>query len=317
MAMIAAEVGAARRPETGLVVRSTGSWIDVLSDGVIVPARVRGKLRLSGEEATNPVAVGDVVFLRWDDDGTALITDRAPRRNSLSRRAAGHRISVEQVLAANLDAVWVIQAVAMPRFNPGFVDRVLVMAEVAEIDVGIVINKMDLAKDRRKEEEIESAARMYGQLGYPVFCMSALKGEGADQFAEALAHKTSILIGPSGAGKSTLLNAIQPGLGLRTSDVSERTQKGTHTTTFAARFELEGGGAIIDTPGLREFGLCGVEADDLGGFFPDFAPMAESCRFYNCTHSHEPGCAVKEAVDLGKVDERRYRSYLSMLDELG
>ena len=315
--MNATDTAGSRRPDTGLVVRSTGSWLDVLADHVLVAARVRGKLRLLDEEATNPVAVGDVVSLRWDDDGTALITDRVPRRNTLSRLAAGHRISVEHVLAANLDAVWIIQAVAQPRFNPGFVDRVLVMAEVAEIDVGIVINKMDLIQNERRQAEIESAATTYGRLGYSVCFTSALAGqEGVAQFAHALACRTSILVGPSGAGKSTLLNAIQPGLGLRTSEISERTGKGTHTTTFAARFELESGGAVIDTPGLREFGLWGIEAEDLGGFFRDFVPVAESCRFYNCTHSHEPGCAVKEAVELGTINERRYQSYLSMLTEL-
>lgn len=299
----------------GLVVRTTGSWYDVASGGDVIPCKVRGRFRLEGGDETNPVVIGDRVRLRKGADGTGLIVQLHERSTVLVRRAAGRRVGVSHVIAANVDAAWVMQSVDLPRFNPGFVDRFLVMAGVHRIPAGIVINKSDLL-DRRTGPPIRLWSDLYRGLGYPVLLTSARTGDGVGDLREALAGRISAVAGPSGVGKSTLLNAVDPGLGLRTGEVSSRTGKGTHTTTSASLHALEGGGYVADTPGLREFGLVELDPPHLSHYFTEMAPVLTACRYPNCTHDHEPGCAVIEAVDDGRISHERYASYLGMLRSL-
>ncbi len=307
-------------PAEGTVMRSTGSWYTVRLDGEAepLPARVRGKFRLQHEEIdeTNPIAVGDRVRVRREDDGTGLITEILPRRNQLSRRAAGRRVGREHVIAANVDAAWCVQATFQPKLNPGFVDRFLVMAEAYHLDAGLVINKADLLEGKaRAQEAIGFWRGLYEGLGYPVLLTSAETGEGVEAFREALRGKTSVVAGPSGVGKSSLLNAVAPDLDLRTGAISAKTQKGRHTTTFATLYPL-GDGFVVDTPGIREYGIWDMEPPELGGYFVEMRPYIGHCRFPDCTHDHEPGCAVTAAVDEGAISLERYGSYLNILASL-
>lgn len=304
-------------PETreGLVLRSTGSWYEVRTDEEIVQARVRGKFRLEERDVTNPVAVGDRVTMRMEQDGTGLITDLLPRHSKLSRRAAGRRAGREHVIVANVDAAWCVQAAKMPSFNPGFVDRFLVMAEAYGIPAGLVINKADLIEREDHAEDIGYWQGLYESLGYPVLLVSAAAGDGIEEFRARLAGHISVVAGPSGVGKSTLLNAVEPALGLRTGAVSEKTRKGRHTTTFAELLPIADG-YVADTPGIREFGIWDMKPEELSGYFVDLRPYLDDCKFSPCTHDHEPGCAVKVAVEDDEIAPERYLSYLNILASL-
>jgi ribosome biogenesis GTPase len=302
---------------TGTVLSSTGSWYEVeTDDGDTIRARVRGKFRLDETNVTNPVAVGDRVTLRVSpEDGTGLITAIGERDTRLSRRAAGHRSGQEHVIVANVDFAWAVQAVRKPRFNPGFIDRFLVMAEVNDLPAGLVVNKFDLLRPK-DEEAVAELVGIYEAIGYPVLLTSAETGAGVDAFRDALAERTSVVTGPSGVGKSSLLNAVEPGLDAATGEVSAKTQKGKHTTTFARLHPLSVGGYLVDTPGIREFGILALHPADLAHFFVEFVPYLDACKFDDCTHDHEPGCAVKDAVDAGAIHLRRYESYLNILYSL-
>lgn len=299
----------------GVVIRSTGSWYDVRVDDRIIPSKVRGKFRLEETDATNPVAVGDRVTLRVGADDTGFIVDIHERKNQLIRRAAGRRIGREHVIVVNIDCVWIIQSIRMPKPNPGFIDRVLITAEAHDIPAGLVVNKSDLAR-KKDQEDLDELIDLYGGLGYPVLVTSAETGDGVDALRDALREKTSVLTGPSGVGKSSLLNVIEPDLDIKTADVSEKTRKGRHTTTYASLFPLSNGGYIADTPGIREFGVMNIEPWELSHYFVEFQRHIEKCRFPTCTHDHEPGCGVKEAVENGEISEQRYRSYLNILDSI-
>ncbi len=299
----------------GVVIRSTGSWYDVQVNDQVVPSKMRGKFRLEEQEATNPLAVGDRVTIRLNPDETGLITTIHERKNRLSRRAAGRRVGREQVIVANIDMVWIIQAVRLPRPNPGFIDRVLVTTEAHEIEAGLVINKIDLIR-KKDRAHLDFLHTLYTDLGYQVLLTSAKTGEGVEVFREALTGQTSVVTGPSGVGKSTLLNVVEPGLDLRTGEVSEKTRKGRHTTAHAALFPLSDGGFVVDTPGIREFGVLYLEPWELSHYFPEFLPHLEHCRFPTCTHDHEPGCAVIEAVLDDAITEERYYSYLNILHSI-
>lgn len=301
----------------GLVLRSTGSWYTVRTDdGRVVAARVRGRFRLDAEQIdeTNPLAVGDRVSLRLDSDGTGMVTAITPRVNQLSRRAAGKRGALrEHVIVTNVDRAWVVQSTFAPKINPGFVDRFLVACEASHVPAGLIINKADLLRDEpRAEAAVAFWTNLYGGLGYPVLHTSATTGQGVAALREALAGRLSVVSGPSGVGKSSLLNAVDPALDLRTAEVSEKTQKGRHTTTFATLYPAAGGW-VADTPGIREFGLYDLPPQDLGGYFVEMRPLIADCRFPDCTHRHEPGCAVMDAVDDGRVTPERYGSYLAIL----
>lgn len=299
----------------GIVIRSTGSWYDVRVDRKIIPSKVRGKFRLKEDDVTNPVAVGDRVTVRLNPDDTGFITEIHERKNQLSRRAAGRRVGREHVIVANIDCVWIIQSVRMPKPNPGFIDRVLVTAEANELPAGLVLNKIDLMREHGRAS-IQTLSALYSHLGYPVLLTSAETGVGTDELKRALTDRTSVLTGPSGVGKSALLNVIEPELEIKTADVSEKTRKGRHTTTYAALFPVSGGGYIVDTPGIREFGVLNIEPWELSHYFVEFKPHIEGCRFPTCTHDHEPDCAVKRAVERGEISEQRYSSYLNILDSI-
>jgi ribosome biogenesis GTPase / thiamine phosphate phosphatase len=300
----------------GFVLRSTGSWYDVRTDdGGTVQSRVRGKFRLEDRDVTNPVAVGDRVTLRIEADGTGLITDLHDRRNKLSRRAAGRRINREHVLVANVDFAWCVQASKLPPFNPGFVDRFLIMAEAYGIPAGVIINKSDLILRDDHAEAMAYWRELYENLGYPVLLTSAEDGTGIDDLRERLANRLSVVAGPSGVGKSSLLNAVDPTLALRTAAVSQKTRKGRHTTTFAEVHEVARG-FVVDTPGIREFGLWDMAPEELSGYYVEMRNYLGNCRFQPCTHDHEPGCAVKAAVENDEIAPERYLSYLNILESL-
>jgi ribosome biogenesis GTPase / thiamine phosphate phosphatase len=307
--------GTETRTYEGVVIRSTGSWYEVMSGSEVISATVRGKFRLQEQESTNPVAVGDRVTLRLNEDGTGVIVAIHERKNRLSRRAAGRRVGMEHIMVANVDAAWIVQSIRMPKINPGLIDRFLVIAEYSDIPAGIIFNKLDLMKPQ-DQDAVGFLHEMYSQLGYPVLLMSALTREGTDVLRDALVHRVSVVTGPSGVGKSALLNVVEPDLLLKTNVVSEKTQKGRHTTTFVALYPLSSGGFVVDTPGIREFGIVDMAPEDLGHCFVEFRPHVSDCHFPNCTHDHEPGCAVKEAVERDEIKEERHASYLNILDSL-
>ncbi len=300
------------REFTGTVVRSTGSWYEVLCDGEIRRCRIRGRLRLSGLRTTNPVAVGDEVTCAGDDDGTCAITAVLPRRNYVIRRASN--LSKEShILAANLDRALLLATLAEPVTPPEFIDRFLVTCEAYKVPAVVALGKADLATGMPEAAEAFSAT--YRAAGYPVLAVSSRTGEGIGALRELLRDGTTLLAGHSGVGKSTLVKMLEPGLDLRTASISDSHHKGRHTTTHATMYPLAGGGRLIDTPGIKGFGLIDIGEHELWHFFPEMMRLAPGCRFYNCTHTHEPGCAVREAVERGELPYARYESYLKILDE--
>jgi ribosome biogenesis GTPase len=274
---------------------------------------LKGKLKLSKTGATNPVAVGDEVLIEPEpgDPGRGLITEILPRQNYLIRKSV-HKTAQAQILASNLDQVMVIASLTLPRTSLGFIDRLLVSAESYGIPACIVFNKADLLQP----EELEFARQlsgMYSSIGYPACITSVKKQQGLPDFQHLLQGKTSLLCGHSGVGKSSLVNALCPQLELSTQEISTFANKGRHTTTFAEMHRIDATTCIIDTPGIKELGLHEMEDDPLSHYFPEMRPFASACRFYNCTHVHEPGCAVQKALDDGLLPLTRFESYLSML----
>jgi ribosome biogenesis GTPase len=256
----------------------------------------------------DPVAIGDAVRFRDAGDGTGMITEVLPRRNSLARRAAGAQ-PLEQVIVANVDQVVAVVAAAHPAPTWGMLDRHLAAAEALGLPALICMTKLDLADAAELNDELHT----YRQIGYPVFLTSAQTGAGMDLLAAALKDRLSVLVGKSGVGKTSLLNALQPGLGLRVSEVSRQTDKGRHTTSYLELFALDAGGGIVDTPGMREFGLWDSEGAELAALFREMRPYLGRCRFgAGCRHRREPGCAIREAAERGAIAPRRYESYLRM-----
>ena len=296
----------------GIVLRSTGSRYDVSTSEGVLSCTIRGKFRLSGEDATNPIVIGDNVVLEKVDQHTSVIVERLGRSNKLSRRAAGRRVGKEHVLIANVDTAWVIQSIRRPRINPGFIDRFLVMTEAAGIHAGIVFNKIDLL-DEAAEEVIEFFAGLYASLGYEVVFSSTKQEDGMLDLESHVSAGVHVVVGPSGVGKTSILNALLPHADLKTGAISEATQKGKHTTTYAELIPTQSGGFVGDTPGLREFGLFSVDPAELSHLFPEYRSRLGKCRFPNCTHDHEPGCHIKELVDERELSIERYESYINML----
>jgi ribosome biogenesis GTPase / thiamine phosphate phosphatase len=302
--------------KSGRVIQSTGKWYKVaVANKGIIECTLPGKFRMEiKREVTNPVAVGDVVNFSVNEDGTGLITEIMERENYIPRQAT-HGKRGEQILVANIDRAWVVQSVKEPKLNTGFTDRFLVTCEAYEVPAGIVINKMDLA-NRKTAGFIEMISELYKSLGYPVLNTSIKNETSLEPFINELKGKTSVFIGPSGVGKTSLLNAIDPGLDLKVGEISSYSQKGKHTTTFARLVPLQTGGFIVDTPGIREFGIVNIEKSELSLYFPEMIEPRENCKYYNCTHYHEPDCGVEEAYRHGKIDPARYESYLNILDSL-
>lgn len=291
--------------------RATGSWYEVLHEGEILRARMRGKLRLRGVRSTNPIVVGDVVTCFAGDDGEWLITDIEPRRNYIIRRASN--LSKEShIIAANIDRAMLVVTLAEPYTAPEFIDRFLVTCEAYKVPVTILLAKIDLLGEA--SEAVEEFHRIYEGIGYEVIDISATEGVGVERVKAMLEGKTTLLSGNSGVGKSTLVRAIDPTIDIRTGEISESFHKGKHTTTFSTMYRVAGG-FVIDTPGVKGFGLIDIEDDELWHYFPEMISRAGECRFFNCTHTHEPHCAVMEAVKSGEIAFSRYESYLKILDE--
>jgi ribosome biogenesis GTPase len=289
---------------SGLVLRARASFYDVETEQGVLQAQVRGRLKQE-QIGGDFVTIGDRVRLQPMQDGPAMIEVVEERSRALSRRTPGRE--AKQVLLANPDQAVFVFACADPDPNFRMLDRLLVMAESERIPAMICANKLDLVKPKSAREEFGE----YDRIGYPVFYTSAIKGRGVRKLRRELKDRISIFAGPSGTGKSTLLNAVQPGLGLRTEEVSE-VGLGAHTTVLRELLPLEGGGYVADTPGLRAFALWDIEAEELDGYFREIAPLVEHCDFNDCTHTHEPGCAVTHAVREGRVSPERYDSYLRM-----
>ena len=298
------------RKFTATVVRATGSWYDVLHDGETVRCRIRGRLRLKGVRSTNPVVVGDEVACEADEGGDYVIADILPRRNYVIRRASN--LSKEShIIAANVDQALLMASLRSPETPTEFVDRFLVTCEAYKVPVTILLSKLDL----HDTEAVAEFPAVYDGAGYRVLEVSVREGRGVEEVRELLAGRTTLVSGNSGVGKSTLIQAIDPSLDIRTGEISESHHKGRHTTTFSTMYPLAGGGAVIDTPGIKGFGLIDIDEAELWHYFPEMMRVAPACRFYNCTHTHEPGCAVTEAVKAGEIAWPRYESYLKIRDE--
>lgn len=299
----------------GLVIKSTGSWYTVRTDdGRIVECKVKGNFRLRGIRSTNPVAVGDGVSIHQaEGEKAAFITDIDDRKNYIIRKAS-NLSKQSHILAANIDRVLLIVTIARPETSTTFIDRFLASAEAYRVPVTLVFNKVDdLSDDERAT--LDYLCHVYSSIGYDCLLTSALQAEGIEPVRELLVGRTTLLAGHSGVGKSTLLNLIIPDANARTAHISEAHGTGLHTTTFSQLYEISGGGALIDIPGIKGFGTFNMEREEVAHFFRDIFEISADCRFGNCTHTNEPGCAVVEALESHRLAPSRYASYLSMLDD--
>ena len=298
----------------GTVTKNTGSnYLVKATDGSSVNCKVKGNFRLKGIRTTNPVAVGDEVTFTANADGLAYITDIAPRRNYIIRRASN--LSKEtHILAANVDQAFLVVSFKNPLTSTTFIDRFLATAEAYSVPAVLVINKCDTFDDELVEFA-DAMKYLYNSIGYEVRMVSAATGAGIDSLREMLAGKTTLFAGNSGVGKSTLINCLIPGLNLRTGEISSTHHTGMHTTTFSEMHDLPGGGMIIDTPGVKGFGTIDFDVNEVAHYFPEIFRVSADCRYGNCTHTHEPGCAVLAAVENCDISKSRYASYLSILDD--
>lgn len=299
------------------VYKSTGSWYVVkTAEGKVHPARIKGIFKIDGITSTNPIAVGDKVEIEMENEveQTVMIHDIHDRKNYVNRQSPSHR-KQHHIVAANLDQCMLVATLREPRTSQGFIDRFLVACESFHIPVVIVFNKADIYRDKDLEKYAEWE-EMYGHAGYQTLLISVKEQTGVDDLMETLKDKTTLISGHSGVGKSSLINHLLPELELRTKEVSGWSGKGLHTTTFAEMFDLPVGGHIIDTPGIREFGLVDIPKQELSHYFPEMKSLITECQFNNCLHMNEPGCAVKAAVESGKLHVDRYISYCTILDSI-
>jgi ribosome biogenesis GTPase len=299
----------------GLVIKNTGSWYQVnTGEGKLVECKVKGNFRLKGIKSTNPVVVGDYVWIALNQEGTALITQIEERKNYIIRRSS-NLSKQSHILAANLDQCMLVITVSYPETSTTFIDRFLASAEAYRIPVKLVFNKTDIYNEDELRY-LDGLVNLYTYIGYPCLKISALNGEGINQFKEELKEKVTLLSGHSGVGKSTLINAILPGVNIKTGEISSYHKKGIHTTTFSEMLPLAEGGYVIDTPGIKGFGVFDMEKGEIGHYFPEIFKMSDNCRYNNCTHRQEPDCAVRKAVEEQRyISQSRYISYLSMLED--
>jgi ribosome biogenesis GTPase / thiamine phosphate phosphatase len=299
----------------GVVVKSTGSWLTVESqEGNIYNCKLKGKFRIKDIKATNPVAVGDNVnFIILEDQKTGLIHEILPRYNYLVRKAT--KLSkVSHIIAANIDQAFIITTLAFPRTSTGFIDRSLVTTEAYHIPTSIIFNKIDLYDDKLNSH-LTGLQKIYTDAGYECVSVSALRGDNLIKLKSLLCEKKTLFFGHSGVGKSALINAIEPGYSIRTKELSGYHQVGMHTTTFAEMLRLTDGGYIIDTPGIKEFGLSDFNRKEIAERFPEIRKYMDDCRFNDCSHTHEPGCAIQKALGEGKISKSRFNNYLSILND--
>ena len=299
----------------GLVIKNTGSWYTVKTDGEgkVIDCKIKGNFRLKGIRSTNPVAVGDRVEVVPNQEGTAFITHIEDRRNYIIRKSP-NLSKQSHIIAANVDQAVLVVTINRPQTSTTFIDRFLASAEAYRINVILVFNKSDLLNDDERHYQ-EMMMTLYDTIGYQCLAISAATGEGVEQLETLLAGKSTVLSGNSGVGKSTLINRLLPGTNLRTAEISDAHNTGMHTTTFSEMLPLPDGGYIIDTPGIKGFGTFDMEPEELTGYFKEIFHFSSQCRFSNCTHTHEPGCAVREAVEHHYIAQSRYQSYLSMLTD--
>lgn len=301
----------------GLIYKSTGSWYIVKDDkGKIFNARIKGIFKIDDITSTNPLAVGDEVEMEMENEieGTATITEILSRRNYITRQSPAHK-KQHHIVAANMDQSLLFATLKDPKTSQGFIDRFLVTSEAYHIPAIIVFNKSDLY--RKKElDKYDLLEDMYTSIGYQIFRMSVSTGEGVEEVKQVLKEKITLMSGHSGVGKSSFINAIFPELKLKTQDVSGWSGKGLHTTTFAEMFDLPFGGKLIDTPGMREFGIVNITKQELSHYYPEMKVLINECQFNNCLHTNEPGCAIKKALVEGLIHEERYISYYNILESI-
>ncbi|EGN56547.1 putative ribosome biogenesis GTPase RsgA [Hallella multisaccharivorax DSM 17128] len=298
----------------GLVIKNTGFWYTVLTDEKqTVESKVKGNFRLKGIRSTNPVAVGDGVDIVINDEGQGLITAIDDRKNYIIRRAT-NLSKQSSIIACNLDQVLLVVTVAHPETSTTFIDRFLASAEAYSVPVTLIFNKTDLLNEDERHYQ-QMAVDLYRTIGYTCHEVSAHTGEGTEPLKVSLKDKVTLLSGNSGVGKSTLLNLLVPGAEARVADISDAHDTGMHTTTFSEMVPVEGGGWLVDTPGIKGFGTFDMEPEEIGSYFKEIFKFSKDCRFSNCTHTHEPGCAVRKAVEEHYIAESRYNSYLSMLQD--
>ena len=298
----------------GTVIKSSGSVYGVRAmDGTVVDCRVKGNFRLKGIRSTNPVAVGDHVKFDVRSDGTAYIVEILERKNYIVRKAS-NLSKQSHILAANLDRCFLIVTINHPATATTFIDRFLAAAEAYRVPVTLVFNKTDLYNEA-ENEELEYLTALYSCIGYQCLHTSATDGKGIEELKNAMTGKVSLLAGNSGVGKSSLVNAIAPEIAARVGEISKTHDTGMHTTTYTEMFEFIPGSYIVDTPGVKGFGTFDMETEEISHYFVEFFELSKDCRYSNCTHTHEPGCAVLEALEKGELAPSRYQSYLSMLED--
>ncbi|MFV0290268.1 MAG: ribosome small subunit-dependent GTPase A [Mangrovibacterium sp.] len=301
----------------GLVVKSTGSWYSVKEEsGAIIPCKIKGTFRMKGIRTTNPITVGDRVefILKKDENEVLGLINKIEERKNYIIRKSTNLSKQAHIIAANIDCAFLVVTLAQPVTSLAFIDRFLASAEAYRISCTLIFNKVDLYHEEQKDY-LESVINLYERIGYTCLKTSTKTGEGLEQLKEMMRNKISVFSGHSGVGKSTLVNQIEPGLTLKTNEISEYHETGQHTTTFSEMFLLSFGGYIIDTPGIKGFGVVEMDRYELSHYFPEIFKLSGDCQFNNCTHTHEPNCAIKQAVYEGEIAESRYYTYLSLVED--